>query len=111
MDHLTQEQIEQYRTGNLGTARAYQDADAHVATCNYCRGRLLQSSDGAATPQTLSRLLEGPAAPYDHPSPDVVVDYVHDRASVSPLAAAHIDACSRCREDAADLRGYLRGLE
>jgi hypothetical protein len=111
MEHLTQEQIEGYRAGRLKTLQDYRSVEAHVATCAACRERLFQSAEVRATPQTLSRLLDGPFSLYRHPSQDVLVDAVRSPANVLPAVAAHIRACRQCQEDVADLRGYLRGLE
>jgi hypothetical protein len=111
MDHLTQEQIERYRRGQLVQAQSYREVDEHVATCNYCRERLLRPAEPDATPQTLSRLMDGPVGDYCHPSPDLLADYVRRPSEVAPLAAAHIRACERCQEDLAALRSYLSSQE
>ena len=92
MGNLTEEQIERYQGGTLGPAQDYQEAEAQVARCASCQECLFQPMEDSAAATTLARLLDSSPDLSLHPTPDVLVEFVRNPASVAPLAVTHIRA-------------------
>jgi hypothetical protein len=96
--HLTAAEIESYRARRLDPA-ALLAADDHLASCTNCRERAAQN---APSFESLRRSFDA-----GHLTEEQLRGYAEGRLADAE-AAAHLDQCPRCREDAEDLRNFVR---
>jgi hypothetical protein len=99
--HLTDDQISGYRAKRLGSAELL-ELDRHVAECTECRGRLYENVRAEADLRDLRRDLA------QHLEYDEVVACAE--GSAGQAARRHLEECSMCREEVADLSRFRSEL-
>jgi anti-sigma factor RsiW len=98
-DHVTDEQIDDFRRGRLADPDRRSVAN-HLAECPRCSGRAAADPSIAAAAKGLGDDLRA----FEHPDIDELFAYVNGEVTDARAAAIaeHLRHCTRCAEDVAD---------
>lgn len=112
-DHLSAEEIERYRKQEM-PAREYALADAHVAACSSCQGRIASSGYLEAAFDAVQAELElaRSEAP-SHLSAEQLAGYADDALDEfdREIVESHMECCFSCVESLSTIRALRPRLE
>lgn len=99
--HLTEEQIQGYRTLDADTLFAVEN---HLVDCERCRNRLAEFENTKDRSATLKSYIQQPEP--DHLLFEQIQAYIDGEMDETDkeIIESHLSLCSQCREDVADLR-------
>ena len=112
-EHLSPDEIEQYRSGATTSPARLLALDDHLARCAACRAR---AADMANAPELLSSLQSGLTATgaemSEHLTPEQLADYVDDSLTEldKEIAENHLAVCRSCEREAHELLNFKTAI-
>src|ERR1044071_1571423 len=104
-EHLSMEQLERFRKRMLSPQELL-SVDEHISACEECRNKVSDDDKIRASVKFWKADLEQASEEFDHPSYEVLKEYVEDRLDEvdREIIDSHLDLCPLCRMEVEEMR-------